>query len=103
MSTSKRPLQKDQSLIASSDERIHLIENRAPVLSPIFARADPLAHQTGQLPYSFLAYLFKSYRRRGLSKIRQPLQSGKLDASNDESYCQFDEKNDQRDDQRPNV
>jgi hypothetical protein len=28
-------LQKDQSAIPSSDERIHLIENRAPVLSPI--------------------------------------------------------------------
>jgi hypothetical protein len=32
---------KDQSPIPFSYERIHLIENRAPVLSPICARADP--------------------------------------------------------------
>jgi hypothetical protein len=65
-------LQKDQSPIPFSDERIHLIENRAPILSPTCARADPLAplsQSAGNFHVPFCP-TYPSFRRTEVTRIQ---------------------------------
>ena len=64
------PLQT-KSPILLPDRLIHLIENRAPVLSPTYIRADPLPLVRGNFRGPFCPSYLQPYRRTLALNIRQ--------------------------------
>ena len=79
-------LQKDQSPIPFSDERIRLIGNRAPVFTPICARADPSPHQRGNFHIPFWRTYPNHIDDGGSRKFGSRSKARKLDAPKGESY-----------------